>query len=254
MVSTRGSLDNILLAQQPAPTLQFRPTLGVDDTGARSDDGITRDTSLSIGQLEPGAGLLLRIDGGAWTEAGQARFGDPTITAREGRHTDEVVATDGKGGRSPVSTSLTIDLDTRAPAAHAVTLVSPGVDHSTLQVTGMDSRLAGHGHGGCDRIGHLRSGGAERCCGPRAQRRLPRRSWGDDRFSFDSKLSTRVHAWYRWDQIMLQTYVDGALEYDLGARQFRQFDPAGNATLVANASTLDWAHLRANTAMAVMPV
>ena len=53
---------------------------------------------------------------------------------------------------------------------------------------------------------------------------------------------------------MLQTYVDGALEYDLGARQFRQFDPAGNATLVANASTLDWAHLRANTAMAVMPV
>ena len=376
MVSTRGSLDNILLAQQPAPTLQFRPTLGVDDTGARSDDGITRDTSLAIGQLEPGAGLLLRIDGGAWTEAGQARFGDPTITAREGRHTYEVVATDGKGGRSPVSTSLTIDLDTRAPAAHAVTLVSPGVDHSTLQVTGMEpgnlwevstdfgrgwqamgtADATGSGtfdlaapKGAADRVrngdfhdgfGAWRSdydsiglvagrdgagdraigfhdrdvrdtGGALDICRMTVQIGTA----GDYRFSFDGNLSTRVHAWYRWDQIMLQTYVDGApvgsrfwpndsagwqhqstvltgltpgahelslrtlsatgfiydvglsvaldnlslihvggaLEYDLGALQFRQFDPAGNATLVANASTLDWAHLRANTAMAVMP-
>ena len=84
------------------------------DTGA-SNDGITRDASLTIGILELGESLKYSFDGETWSNAYTA----PEV---DGTYTVHVKRIDSAGNASP-ETSLTFTLDTTAPEAAAADAV-----------------------------------------------------------------------------------------------------------------------------------
>ncbi len=158
MVSTRRSVEEILLDRQPVAELLYRPGLDIDDTGVRPDDGVTRDASIGARLVEPGTNLMLRIDGGEWTPAGRSTFDNNTVAAREGRHTYELMTTDGRGRNSPISEPIAFTLDTRAPEKPALSVArsEPGI--ATVRVSSMEpgnlwEYSSDHGH-------HWQAGGA----------------------------------------------------------------------------------------------
>lgn len=111
---------------------ELQPTVAIlglsDDTGIPGD-WITADSTLVLsGIAEPGAAIVLRLDGGATVIATAAASSTGSWTAgatpaiADGLHTVHATATDGAGNTRSATRAVVID--SVAPAAPAITVIS----------------------------------------------------------------------------------------------------------------------------------
>ena len=118
---TSASISDTIVLDATAPGVPSVPDLtAASDTGSSSTDNITADTSPTFtGTAEAGATVTLK-EGTTQVGTGTATGGAWTITAStlgSGAHAITATATDVAGNTSASSSSLSITIDTTAPAA-----------------------------------------------------------------------------------------------------------------------------------------
>lgn len=102
-------------------------TAFTNDTGV-AGDGLTRDTGLLFsGSAEAGASVAVYLNGGALgsvtaTAGGAWSFDHAAVTLADGTYGIEARATDRAGNISPLSTTLTVTIDTTTTAAEVETI------------------------------------------------------------------------------------------------------------------------------------
>ncbi len=125
-----------------------------DDTGVSAADGLTRDGTIRVSGLEPGAIWYYRVsdaqgqgDLPPWTQGDPiTRTIDPSALGADGRKRIDVLQMDAAGNLQPGDgTSLFIDLDRQGPAALTVSLASDTGELATDRVT-RDATLSVGGH------------------------------------------------------------------------------------------------------------
>ncbi|MFC7332316.1 DUF4347 domain-containing protein, partial [Rhodocista pekingensis] len=115
-------------------TAPAAPTLGFTDTGVSDSDGITTDTTLEIGNLEPGASWQYRLDDkGSWS-AGSGT----SLTLAEGVYANgsavQVRQIDAAGNAGAVQT-MSVTIDTTKP------IVTTGRDTPADPLTNADELI-----------------------------------------------------------------------------------------------------------------
>ncbi|SEK51017.1 type I secretion C-terminal target domain (VC_A0849 subclass) [Roseateles sp. YR242] len=96
-----GNVSDLADLNLVLDTLAEAPTLGLlNDTGSNDKDLITRDGTVTVSDLEPGATWQYRVNGGAWTDGTGTEIPDDQLT--DGQLLVEVKQTDVAGNESPV--------------------------------------------------------------------------------------------------------------------------------------------------------
>ncbi|WP_310627191.1 Ig-like domain-containing protein, partial [Limnohabitans sp.] len=109
----------------------FTPLLAMVDAGISNSDRLTNQATIRIERLEKSATWQYKVDDGQW----QAGTGS-SFTATQGAHSYTTRQFDVAGNTSKTA-SLSMTLDTTAPANLSMILSSSSGNHGTLQVGGL---------------------------------------------------------------------------------------------------------------------
>lgn len=120
--STTSSALSLTIDTLAPVALSAPDMLASSDSGASDTDNVTQVTTPSFsGSCNAGDTVLLYVDGSATGVSASCGAGSYTITSgstlADGNHNIAVSATDAAGNEGPVSSSLTITVDTQAPVA-----------------------------------------------------------------------------------------------------------------------------------------
>ncbi|MDQ2966273.1 MAG: Ig-like domain-containing protein, partial [Chloroflexota bacterium] len=120
-----------------APSAPAKPGLDpASDTGASSSDGVTAVATPRVtGTAEPGAVVIVSVDGGAPVTTSASGTGGYSLTLgalTDGIHAVTAIARDDAGNASPPSAPLSLTVDTSAPLAPSVPDLDPATDTNVL--------------------------------------------------------------------------------------------------------------------------